>query len=1073
MSKNVKTFTLQKTNRWKSFIVFLSLFVFITLSSNAYAQGSHSITGTVTGDNEGLIGASILEKGTTNGTVTDFDGNFSLTVKENAVLVITYLGFKEKSVTVGKASKLDIVMEKDANVLEEFVAIGYGVQQKKLITGATVQVKGDDISKLNTVSAIGALQSQTPGVNIVKTSGKPGEGFKVTIRGLGTIHNSNPLYIIDGVPNDADGFNRLNPSDIETVDVLKDAASTAIYGARAANGVILITTKQGKKGRTNIQYDGYFGWQNIAKKPKLLNAQQYIDIMKEVNPAYNDEYFSGYDNNGNKRVPMWDKIQSGEFTGTNWLDEMTNKNAPQQSHTVNVTGGNDTSIFSIGLSYTSQKPLIGLKTDEMNSKYERYTVRVNTEHNLAKAKDFTILQFGQTLTMGYVNKNGLGMGVGSVYWSDVRNALSTSPLFPAYKDNGEFEWPVLLDPEETNPLNEIYSLRTFVNSKNYTARGSFYFVLQPIKDLKIKTNFGYAYNGWSSREYIPKYQLNERVYSKNDKTSQGSGNGLQWSWDNTISYDFKIGEHHKFTTLAGASVEKWGLGEDVNGSNINSKFSDFDHAYLYNTLEPLASGTATLSGSPWTEGSLASFFARANYDYAGKYMATVVMRTDGSSNFSKGNRWGFFPSISAGWNIAEEDFMKNTRDYLDQLKFRISWGENGNCNIPAFRYLASFATGNSSNAAWYYFGDNKGLPTIGSYADIMKNEGLKWETSRQLNIGIDSRFLNSRLGFSFDWYDKRTIDWLFASRSLGIWGSSSGPYVNAGDVKNTGFEISADWNDNIGDFKYGIRANMAYNKNKVIKLYQDKPIDGGADVLGHGVQSFGRVEIDKPIGYFYGYKTDGIFQNQEEIDSYIDPTTGTPIMPNAKPGDVRFVDRNGNGIIDDEDRTEIGNPHPDLTYGITINLEYKGFDFSVTGYGVAGNQIAKSYRNYIDKTFDNYTTDILNRWHGEGTSNRLPSVSSDASPINWQYVSDLYIENGDYFRITNLSLGYDLKRIFKSLPLSQIRIYGAVNNLCTFTKYSGMDPEVGYNGGLSWLSGVDVGYYPGARSYMIGFSIKY
>jgi TonB-dependent starch-binding outer membrane protein SusC len=1038
--------------------MFVLLLFFFTCSS-AFSQYKVTIAGTVRSGTESLIGANVLEKGTKNGTVTNSNGQYTLIVGKNAEIEVSYLGYEPTIVKVGNRTNLDIEMKESTNTLNEVVAIGYGVQQKKLNTGATVQVKGEDITKLSTVNVLGALQSQTPGVNITKLDGKPGDGFKVTIRGLGTMGNSNPLYIIDGVPNG--DINLLNPSDIESIDVLKDAASAAIYGARASNGVMLITTKQGKKGKASIQYDGYKGWQNVAKKVAVLNAKQYLNVLGQA--GYDRAYFDS-----NVPGEILTKVDNGEFTGTNWQDEMTLKNAPIQSHALNIISGNDMSKYSFGFSYTSQSPIIGLKKSEVKSLYERYTARINSDHDLIKYKGFTLLQFGETLTMAFVNSSGLGMGTGSIYWNDVRNALTGNPLLPVYNSDGTYHEALTgLDYSSTNPLAEMDYLRSRVNSKSYSARGSVYLTLQPIKNLKLKTNFGYAYNGWSSRQYVPVYTLNTVSFSTQDQVSQGSGNGLQWSWDNTLNYEFKLLEDHKISVLIGNSVEKWGLGEDVSGTNKGSNFSSFEYAYLSNVS---STSNATLSGSPWSEGGIASFFGRINYDYLGKYMASVVMRTDGSSNFSRGHRWGYFPSVSAGWNIAEEPFFEKFKSFTDQLKIRVSWGENGNCNIPNFRYLSTIANGNTTNAAGYYFGTDKSTTTYGSYADIIANTDLKWETSRQMDLGLDSRFFHNRLGFTFDLYEKKTMDWLVQTTGLAIWGTGA-PYVNGGDISNKGIESSLSWDDKIGKVTYGIHGNVSYNKNKVLRIEnQDGFINGASNILSTNTSYLYRAQVGYPLGYFRGYKTDGIFQNQTQIDNYAD-ANGNKIMPNAKPGDVKFLDLDNDGSIDEGDKTMIGDPHPDATYGITLSLGYQGFDLSVTGYGVAGNQIAKSYRNWTNKTFDNYTTDILGAWNGEGTSNRIPAVNG--SSINYSYISDLYIENGDYFRITNITLGYDLKKTIKSLPISEFRIYGTVQNPFTFTKYSGLDPEVGYNAGDSWASGIDLGYYQSARTFIVGCNIKF
>lgn len=1037
----------------------VSFFLLLIFSCGFTFAQIKTITGTVSSGNEALIGANIMEKGTKNGTVTNIDGQFSLKVREDAEIEVSYLGYETAVVKTKNQTTLNIQLKESTNMLNEVVAVGYGVQQKKLITGATVQVKGDDIAKLNNVSALGALQSQTPGVNIIKQSGKPGEVFKVTIRGLGTIGNSNPLYIIDGNPNG--DINLLNPSDIESVDILKDAASAAIYGARAANGVILITTKQGKKGKASIQYDGYAGWQNVSKKLDVLDAKQYLSVME--NAGYNRQYFEA-----NIPGSILENIDNGTFTGTTWLDEMINENAPMQSHAINIVSGTDLSTFSSGFSYTSQNPVIGLKNGAVKSKYERYTARMNSEHNLISMGKLNLLQFGQTLTMAYVNRSGLGMGTGSIYWNDVRNALTGNPLLPLYDENNKYHMPLAgLDYESTNPIADMDYLRSRVTSKNYSARGNFYFTLQPIKNLKFKTNFGYSFNGWNSREYIPVYQLNTVNFSDLDKVSQGAGNGYQWSWDNTLTYDFTLADQHKFTALMGNSIEKWGLGEDITGSNKGSQFNSFEFAYLSNVK---TRDNVILNGAPWSDGGIASFFGRINYDYNGKYMASMVMRADGSSNFARGHRWGYFPSLSAGWNITEETFAGDIRSHVDQLKLRASWGENGNCNIPNFRYLGSIAYGSATNAAWYYFGTDKSVATIGAYPDQIPNENLKWETSQQINIGMDARFMNSRLGLTFDWYSKKTIDWLVQPTGLGIWGTGA-PYVNGGDVLNSGIEASLGWNETIGDFSYGIKGNLTYNKNEVLSINNaDGFINGTSDILSPNTSYLYRAQVGYPIGYFRGYKTGGIFQNQEEIDAYTD-IDGNKILPSAKPGDVKFLDLNENGSIDEGDKTMIGNPHPDITYGINLNLGYKGVDLSVTAYGVAGNQIAKSYRNWTNKIFQNYTTEILGAWNGEGTSNTIPAVNG--SSINRGYISELYLEDGDYFRITNITLGYDFKNKFVSLPLSQLRLYATIQNAFTFTKYTGMDPEVGYNAGESWASGIDLGYYPSARTFMIGCNIKF
>ncbi|MDR1585790.1 MAG: TonB-dependent receptor, partial [Prevotellaceae bacterium] len=968
-------------------------------------------------------------------------------------------------VAVGNRSNITVKLESKSNVLEEVVAIGYGVQKKKLITGATVQVKGEDISKMNTVSALGALQSQTPGVNITKMSGKPGEGFRVTIRGLGTVGNSSPLYIIDGIPSGtaSDAISNLNPADIESVDVLKDAASAAIYGARAANGVVLVTTKQGKKGKASIQYDGYYGIQNIYKKLTPLNADQYMEIINES---------SGVQNNYIRSMSDFDKAayENGSWTGTNWLDEMIMENAPITNHTLNITGGTDMSRYSFGFGYTAQSPVIGVENGEIDPLFERYNFRINSDHDLIKLKDFTLLQFGQTLTMVHKNNDGLGMAIGTRDWNDVGNALKASPLYQVYDENGDFNkagW----NASEDNPIAKMY-YNSFVNSKNYSVRASFFAVLQPVKNLKYRTAFSINYSGWTSRQFRPVYALSQDQ-NPNSKISQGSGNGYGWNFDNTLEYKYKW-EEHNFEAMAGISAEKWGMGEDLSATTYDSQFDDFKHAYLSNGIYT-ENTKISIGGSPWGEGGIMSYFGRVNYDYMGTYMATAVLRRDGSSTFARGYRWGTFPSFSAGWIVSNESFMENSRSWMDFLKIRASWGQNGNHDIGSFRYIANINL--SSWSGRYTFGTDKSNPTLGAYQENIANSALKWETSEQLNLGVDAWFLASRLGLNADYYVKTTKDWLVNPPALGTWGTSA-PYVNGGDVRNNGVEFLLTWKDKIRSFNYSVTGNISYNKNKVTRIAnQEGIINGGSGILSHGTDVIYRAQEGYPIGYFLGYKADGIIQTVAEAAEYdsnykIPSSDGGYLQ--SQPGDIKFVDTYEDGVIDAKDRTMIGNPHPDYTYGLTINLGWKGIDFSVVGSGVIGNQIIKSYRSYMNSINQNYTTEILDRWTGEGSSNTIPRITPGSLQRNWSLVSDqLFLEDGDYFRISNVTLGYDFNQLAgKSSPFSQLRLYVAAQNPITFTKYSGMDPEIGY-GGAAWAKGVDLGTFPSSRTFLLGVSIKY
>jgi len=1041
-------------------VVFMLSFNLYSNAETAAGQQQKTVTGKVisASDNSPIIGATVSIEGTTSGTVTNIDGEFSLQVSASDVIVISFIGYKTQRITVGDQSSFNVTLEEDVTDLDEVVVVGYGVQKKKLVTGATVQVSGEDLQKMSTVSPLGALQSQTPGVSITQSSGQPGEGYKVTIRGLGTIHNSNPLYVIDGVAGG--DINSLNPSDIESIDVLKDAASSAIYGARAANGVILVTTKRGQQGKMQVTYDGYYGIQNPYKVPPLLTASEYMTILNEVN--FN-EGLAPYD--WATLIPdLYQKVQNG-WEGTNWLKEIENSNAPTQNHSVNIMGGNNMSTFAMGFSYANQQGIYG-KPVEPN--YERYTVRLNSDHVIFKSGDLDIIKFGETLNYSYNEK--MGIGIGNIYWNDIHNMLVGNPLMPVYNENGEYfavddlnsSGLAQIDQGMTNPIASMDYNRGQNISKNHALNINTYVEIQPIKNLILKSSFGYRMSAGTYRSYTPEYQLSNSSINSMDKVSQSASVGYNWTWENTLTYSMNIGDH-AISALLGQSNEKWGMGENVNGYNGNSLFSDFAHAWLDNTPS-YTSGVTSWGGSPWGEGGLASFFGRLNYNYKETYMLSLVMRADGSSNFARGNRWGYFPSVSAGWVATNESFMESTSNWLNFLKIRGSWGQNGNSSIANFQYLATIAF-DDANA--YSFGNSKTSQSIGGYADILPNKDITWETSEQLDLGFDARFINSRLGLAFDWYNKTTKNWLVNAPTLASYGTGA-PYINGGDVENKGFEIALDWNDQVGEFRYGVNLNLSHNKNTVTRIDNGEGIiHGQSNVLSQGTTEMYRAEVGYPIGYFWGYQTAGIFQNQEQIDN-----TTAKLQENPQPGDLIFVDTNGDGSITTDDKVMIGDPHPDYIVGFSFNLGYKGFDLSVTTNGAFGQQIAKSYRSFADSKLQNYTTDIFNRWHGEGTSNTLPRLSS-GSHANWQEISDIYIENGDYMKIQNVTLGYDFKKLFNNIPFGQARLYVTAQNLYTFTKYSGQDPEIGYGYGESWVSGIDLGFYPSPRTYLVGVNLKF
>ena len=1039
----------------------------------AQAQTAVQVKGVVLDSNgEPIMGAAVIEVGTQgNGTVTGADGSFTLSVTRGAKIRISYVGYKTVTMTPVAGRTTNITLEEESEMLNDVVVVGYGTQQKKLVTGATTHVTSENIEAVNAVDAFGALQSLASGMNIVMSSGQPGEGYKVTIRGMGTAGSNTPLYVVDGVPGA--NIEDLSPNDIESIDILKDAASSAIYGARASNGVILVTTKKGKVGRLQVSFDGYIGWQNPNTNDVTpLNAKQYMEIN---DLAYTIQGVATYD--WATLIPkQYAQIMNGTWNGTNWLEETTIDNAPMHNASLTISGGNDQSRFALGFTKYHQTGTLGAPADP---KFDRYTVRMNSDYSLIKSKGRDILKIGENITFSATDKRGVS--VGGIYGNSIRNLLAMSPLLPAYNDNGElYEYADILadgwdfSAEMANPLAQMKYNNGNGYNKGWRLQTNFFLEFSPIKDLTWRTSAGWLYRHRESRSYTPVYELSAKSSNPNDDISQSQSYSIRWSLENTLNWKKSFGLHN-IDALLGQSVEKWGYGNGVSVTNSNSLFpGSFDHAFIANAnvVDP---AYTSIGGSPESQGSLASFFGRVNYNYNETYLLSLVLRADGSSNFARGKRWGYFPSVSAGWVMTNESFMESTKSWLDFLKIRASWGQNGNCNISNFQYLATIAFDDP-----YYF-DSKDNPGLGAYPNILPNEDVKWETSEQLDLGFDMRFLNSRLGFSFDWYKKTTKDWLVVAPMLLSYGTGA-PYINGGDIENKGYEIQLSWNDKIGkDFKYGITANFSHNKNEVTRLANSEGIiHGGSNAIAQNTAELYRLQVGYPIGYFWGYEMEGIIQNEADLQDYIDRNCSGDKAnslqgASLQPGDVKFVDYNGNGKIDtgDADKTMIGDPNPDYTVGLNITVAYKGFDLGINGYGSFGQQVAKSYRQFSDHPDDNYCTDVYTKyWTGEGSTNEYPRFS-DGKTANMSEISRVWIEDADFFKISRISFGYDFKKLYSKLPVQKCRLYVSLNNFICFTGYSGMDPEVGFGNGTSWASGIDCGYYPSSRSFQVGMNVNF
>lgn len=1030
----------------------LCIVAVILLCTCAGAQAqSRLITGTVT-DPSGMAmpGVNVLIKGTSQGTATDVNGKFSLEASSGDVLVISFIGYSPQEIAVGNQTTLDVVLEEDLISLTEVVVVGYGVQKKALNTGANLQVTGDAIKKQSTTNALQALQGQAAGVQITSTSGQPGEAMKVTVRGMGTVGNSQPLYVVDGVLTDDISY--LNPADIESIDVLKDAASAAIYGSQAANGVVLITTRKGQAGHAQITFDAFYGVQKLARKINLLNSKEYATIMNEA--AVN----SG-------KLPYFTQDEVNAMgQGTDWLDQMFVDSAPTQNYIFGASGGTETSTYSTSLGYQAQEGIVGGKK---YSNYERYTFRFNSQHKLYK----DIIRLGENLSFAYVNKNGVS--VGDQYSNSLRSAFNTSPFVPMYDSAGNFwdnsnsDWY----NGEANPYADmVYNNNNETNEQKLI--GNFYLEAEPIKNLIFRTSIGLDYHANESHSYKPEYTLSIYSYNNLSSVDQSIGKGRTWLWDNTLRYSFNLSQQHQFDVMVGTSAYQY-FGTSMWVRNTNYVFDDLEHAWITNTTNTIGSNIS-LKGLPDNEDKRLSAFGRVSYNFEERYLLNATFRADGSSRFAPGNRWGYFPSLSAGWVISDEAFMQDIAPWLNSLKMRASWGQVGNQRVEFFQYLTPI-TFTYTN---YTFSDEEGVLTPGVYPSRLANPDVKWETSEQTDIGFDARLAGGRVSASVDWYNKTTKDWLVPAPVLASAGADA-PYINGGDVKNNGVEVALSYNGQIGEVDYSISANGAYNKNEVGNIpTEDGIIHGKTGQLFDNSSEFYRAQSGYPIGYFWGLKTDGIFQTEEEVNSYRS-NEGTLIQKDAQPGDVRYVDRDGDGTISDKDKTMIGNPSPDFTYGLSISAKYKNFDLFIQASGVAGNQIVQSYRNHANQ-YSNYTTAILDRWHGPGSSNSMPRVTENGN--NWAKFSDLYVHDGDYMRLNNLTLGYNLKPLLKNADfVNQLRIYASALNLFTLTRYTGMDPEVGF--GIdedsdveerdAFTSGIDLGYYPRPRTFMIGLNVKF
>lgn len=958
---------------------------------------------------ETVIGASVMEKGTTNGTITGIDGDFSLNMSPNGTLVVSFVGYKTQEVQVKGQKQLQVVLSEDAEMLDEVVVIGYGTMKKSDLTGAVSSIGNKDI-KDSPVSNLGqAIQGKISGVQIVD-AGKPGDNVSIKIRGLGSINNCDPLVVIDGVPTDL-GLSSLNMADVERLDVLKDASATAIYGSRGANGVVMITTKRGTEGKGKLAVSANYSFQNATNVPSLLNAAQYAELSNDMMV-----------NSGRNPNPEWAN-PSELGAGTDWMDELL-RTGVMQNYTVSYSGGNEKSHYYVSGGFLDQSGIV------KSVNYRRFTFQSNSDAQVLKW-----LKFSNNITFSADTKKSGSYNIG--------DALKALPIYPVKNEDGSWsgpdgnsEWygstrnpigPTELNKSQTDGYNFL---------ANLTAELTF------TKWLKFKSTFGYDAKFWFIDNFTPKYNWKP---TPTEETSRykSDNKSFTYLWDNYFLFDHTFAEKHRVGLMAGMSAQ-WNTNDYLNAQK---------NVFMFDNVHEMDNGEEMYAiGGNETEWALLSYMARVNYSYEDRYLLTATIRRDGSSRFGKKHRWGTFPSVSVAWRASQEKwFPKN--DYINDLKVRAGYGVTGSqASVGNYSYLASY------NTSVYPFGISSGNQTA-LVSSTLANPYIHWEEVAQTNIGFDASLFNSRVMFSFDAYLKETRDMLVKA-SIPItsgFEDTTTTYTNAGKVRNQGIEMSLHTINLTGELGWETNLIATYNKNKIKDLNSDVPYY--INQINNSYVTM--LAKDYPINVFYGYVTDGIFQNQSEVNTHA-------VQPGAEPGDIRFRDLNNDGVINDSDRTVIGNPNPSWLFSMNNSLSYKGFELSVFLQGIAGNKIYNA--NNIDNTgmaaAYNQTTDVLKRWQGEGTSNSMPrAVFGD--PNQNTRVSDRFVENGSYLRLKNITLSYTFpKQWLQKTQIENARLSLSCENVATITGYSGFDPEVGING-------IDQNRYPISRTFSLGLNFNF
>jgi TonB-linked SusC/RagA family outer membrane protein len=1031
--------------------IFALLFFLSSLA--VYAQ-ELNVKGVVTSADDGqpIPGATVVVKGKTTGIITGLDGTYSLKVPGNATLIFSFVGLKSQEIAVNNKTTINVVLASSTEAIEEVVVVGYGTQKKSVVTGAISSVKSKDLEKVSPGRVEQALQGRVSGVTVAANSGQPGSSATIRVRGVTTFGDggNNPLWVVDGVVVDAGGIGYLNQSDIESIEVLKDAASAAIYGTRAATGVILVTTKKGSAGKLSVSYNGFYGVSGPAKILNLLNATQYGALLNERSVA----------GGGNVVFPNIGALG----VGTDWQKAIFNNSAKRYTHELSLSGGNDKSNFYFSLGIQDQQGIVASDISKFNQK----NMRLNSTHKISK-----IFTFGETI--GYTHQVQVGIGnTNSEFGGPLSSAINLDPITPivitdpaAANASPYSVNPVLRDTngnpygistivgqEMTNPLAYIQTrLGQYGWSDNFV--GNAYLQAAITKKIVAKSSIGAKLAYWGDQGFNPVFYLSATNQNAKNNIYKNNSNVFNWNIENTIIYSDKIGDH-TFDLLLGQASYVDNNGGYVGATLYNLPVTSYmDASYNFNIPD---AANRVGGASENTLHKLTSLFARINYNYKEKYLFTGIYRRDGSSRFGANNKFGVFPSFSLGWVVSKESFWP-ANEIVNTLKIRGGYGVVGNDAIRDFGYLATVGGG------FNYTIGNSGSITTGYAPASLDNPDLRWEQTAQANIGFEAKLFKS-LNLTIDYYNKKTSGILRPITIPGYVGVSSSPVGNIADMDNKGLEVELSYAKKFGQLNFSASGNVAYLKNTVTFVASDANyITGDASFQSMGAVT--RTQEGQSYNSFYGYQTAGIFQNAAEVSAYTN-ASGKPIQPNAVPGDFRWVDTNGDGAISDLDKTFLGSNIPKYTFGLTLNFEFKNFDLMAFASGAAGNKIFQGLRR-LDINNSNWQTVALSRWTGEGTSNTYPRLTSNDTNGNFGNMSDFYLEKGDYLRLKVVQFGYSLPaHLIGKISANKLRFYISAENLLTLTKYTGYDPEIG--GGVF---GIDKGIYPQARTFMLGVQLQF